>query len=143
MKVLHGKVSSGRGLGGKAKHYRVELHPNARSMRRAICENDRWLRKKGMGPIRSGYSDTQAMARYYGTHWERRNACIGVVYFHRDVFGAGVVAHEMTHAALYATAPGKFPFVFRKHHDERLAMAVHRLVRGFWRWYYRVNIETD
>ena len=46
-------------------------------------------------------------------------------------------------AALYATAPGKFPFVFRKHHDERLAMAVHRLVRGFWRWYYRVNIETD
>lgn len=143
MKVLVGKVSAGRGLGGKAKHYRVEVHPNAKSMRRAICANDRWLRKQQMGPVRSGYSDTQALARYFGSWWERRHACIGVVYFHRDTFGAGVVAHEMTHAALYSIMPRSCPFVFTQRMDERLAMAVHRLVRGFWRWYYRENIETD
>ena len=81
------------------------------------------------------------MARYYGSWWERRHKIVGTLFFHRGVFGAGVVAHECTHAARYFTAPSNVPFTFTAKMDEPLAMTCHLLVRRFWIWWYKRNPE--
>lgn len=138
MKPMIGRISCGRGLGGGTKYFRVEVHPDAKSMRRSICENDRWIRRR-IGPCAHGHARTAAMCRYYGSWWERRHNTVGTLYFHRNCFGAGVVAHECTHAALYFIKPHNEPFTFTRAMDERLAMQVHTLVRRFWRWWYSRN----
>jgi hypothetical protein len=79
-------------------------------------------------------------ARWYG-HWgviPREH--VGQVLFYKRFLGAGVVAHEMTHAALYDVAAhargGGYRLTARD--DERLASVAGELSRQFWcRWYRR------
>ncbi len=143
MRVRTTKLPVGRGSDGRTRYFRVEVHPDAESMRKAIRERTEWLTKRGPRASRRGFGQSLALAFYFGGWWSKRNAVIGHVYFNRDTFGPGVVAHEMTHAAMAFVSPGPPPFTFTSDLDERLAMSVHRLVRGFWKWYQRENMETD
>ncbi len=139
MSKMVGYISAGRARDGKTKYYRVELHDTIKEMRRAISADDRRVRKLGLGPVSGNNSRTLAKARHLGSRYERSHKSVGTVFFNREVFGAGVVAHEMTHAALYFVKPFNFPFVFKHEMDEKLATKVHQLVRRFWKWYYKRN----
>lgn len=137
------RLPVGRGADGRMRYYRVEVHADAASMRKALRDGAAWLRKQRLCEARTDFAGVSAMTCYFGSWWQQEHADIGCVYFHRGEFGHGVVAHEMTHAALSFISPGAGEFVFTNAMHERLALSVHRLVRGFWRWYYRENIETD
>lgn len=68
--------------------------------------------------------------------WRTGNCC-GVILFHRGRIGAGIVSHEMTHAALYHVAyRRKLDPLKSKHADEVLAYTQGWLTTQFWRWYY-------
>jgi len=68
----------------------------------------------------------------------RRDNCIGQVLFHAKFLGAGVTAHEMTHAALYAVAGRtKKGYELTEAQDEVLADVVGQMVGQFWRAWWR------
>ena len=63
---------------------------------------------------------------------------IGEIIFHEGFLGAGVVAHEMTHAALYSVCKrrnGGAKFHLTEKDDERLAFACGEMCRQFWTKY--------
>lgn len=63
-----------------------------------------------------------------------RRCFIGDVHFHRDALGAGIVAHEMLHAALHAGRAARLKL--RVGEDEETLCGVHqRLVSAFWMWW--------
>lgn len=85
----------------------------------------------------------EALAQYYeicGPKGKRRTSnCVGQVLFHREFMGARVVAHEMTHMALYAIAGRtKAGYTLTTRQDERMAACVGELCRQFyvayWKW---------
>lgn len=126
-----------RGSGRRGKpFYRVFIFDHVRTMRAFLAEQDRTnpeIRCRG------GWGRAMAAARYFGPHAISRspNQC-GVVVFHAGTMGGGVVSHEMAHAALYATHPGKsFPFTFPKRYDETLAWTIGDMVAQFWRAYWK------
>lgn len=67
-----------------------------------------------------------------------RSNCIGQVLFHQKFIGGGVVAHEMTHAALYCVASRtKKGYELTAAQDEVLARTVHALCRAFWNHWWK------
>lgn len=62
----------------------------------------------------------------------------GQVLFCKNTLGAGIVSHEMTHAALYwhHRNTKNFNPLENHKHDEALAWTQGHLVNQFWRRYY-------
>lgn len=79
------------------------------------------------------WSDTIAACRQRQVRYgDKDRRWHGVLCFFTGGFGAAVVAHEMTHAALYHHSRGLFPFKVTKKMDEQLAWTVGDLCRQFW-----------
>jgi hypothetical protein len=89
-----------------------------------------------------GYWEKTAAA---ATGWSHRRGASkqvrryrGNVCFHAGFIGVGVVAHEMTHSAMYFMRHKRWPVTIRgPHDDEKLAGLVGELVRQFWVWHNR------
>lgn len=94
---------------------------------------------KRAGDRAGNYSRTWGMCRCFKTAAKRRprRGQIGFVVLHRQQIGAGIVSHEMTHAALYYVGWEEFPVRISKRLDERLAWVQGYLVQQFWQWFYR------
>lgn len=93
------------------------------------------LKRRHAGDLRWEAQATRWYGRWRGIPRDH----VGQVLFHKRFLGAGVVAHEMTHAALYdvgAHGPrGSWRLAARD--DERLATVAGELSRQFWCRYYR------
>lgn len=67
----------------------------------------------------------------------KRLDCRGEVHVHRRSLGAGVVAHEMTHAANYFLEKDRRMKPGSKRWDEAHATSVGQMTRQFWASYFR------
>lgn len=65
---------------------------------------------------------------------DRRRCFIGDVHFYRDGVSAGVVAHEMLHAAVHLARAARLR-ALRQPDEEFLCIAHGRFVQGFWNWW--------
>lgn len=80
----------------------------------------------------------------------RDGNCVGEVLFHRAMCGAGIVSHEMTHAAAYwlttyrRVKPQYKPGISQLNGwDERQAYAIGRMTTQFYRAYYRLTDAVE
>lgn len=118
----------------KAAMYDYERALAAASRRRV---NGRLV---GIGPLRPGHFNFDAIThRHDGYHryrgrW-RRSRQIGQILFYDGASGSGVVAHEMTHAALYSFDGWRRRSPDRL--DEALAWRIGAMVSCYWREYYK------
>jgi hypothetical protein len=97
--------------------------------------------RKANGTVHSSFEAQATNSRRYALkagRWHKSDN-IGEIIFYRDFLGAGVVSHEMTHAALYwVTSKKNTDFGYRLDFkdDERLAEAVGQMCRQFWvKWF--------
>ncbi len=101
------------------------------------------------GPV-STYRVAEAAVHSWNIHrlssakWSRSEDT-GWIVFHRKRIGAGIVSHEMTHAALYYLMlwrPQLFRVIQRSRRaDEALAWVQGWLVTQFWREFFRRGME--
>lgn len=61
----------------------------------------------------------------------------GDIFFYKRALGSGIVAHEMTHAALYWFE--KRVGLINRKNEEELAWCLGSLVAQFWRKFYRLS----
>ena len=116
------------------RHYKCLVFGSPEALRAFLAEMDRQCPAIANA---SGWSDTLACARYFGK-FRTNGTQLGIVAFCKQHIGAGVVAHEMVHAAVYATRPGKsWGWKFPATYDEPLAWTVGDMVAQFYRWYWR------
>ena len=123
---------------GKPKQfYRLLVFGSPTVLRAFLREQDRlnpWLKSK------SGWRDTLGVARYFGIKTlPRKPKQVGIIGLCKQHIGAGVVSHEMVHAAMYATHPGKSVagFRFTRAYDEVLAWTVGDMTAQFYRWFWK------
>lgn len=65
---------------------------------------------------------------------ETPDPCVGLILFHEDRFGAGIVAHELTHAALFWYADRrKLPLAALDTDGEPLCLVTGELNHQFWK----------
>jgi len=78
-------------------------------------------------------------AEYRG---RKKTNCVGQVLFYKGQMGAGIVSHEMTHAAHYWL--GQRWNDYRSHYrDEKLAWVQGWLVSQFWRNFFRLGLDGN
>ena len=86
------------------------------------------------------YRDTRGGCTFWTPQPGKRVGCIVLPL---DYIGAGIVSHELTHAALYwisrRTALRAIAYEDRHRLDERLANTQGWLVTQFWRHWYRTD----
>jgi len=125
-------------------YFDVRIYDDRRKMLRALARNDHKL------GVRVDWSATDAVCRSFqfqrfrGRRW-RSLPILGVLFFNRQVLGAGIVAHEMAHAAVqWARRVGLSGHrVWNRRgttewvENERFAFAVGNLCAQFWTEYYR------
>jgi hypothetical protein len=124
----------------------VRIYPDEQRMRRALRRQDRWL------GTRRDWSRSEAVCTSFETQIQLRGRWtrtprLGVLFFHRRSLGAGLVAHEMTHAAVvWARRVGvSGRRVWHQRGDwegganERFADAVGNLCAHFWVAFYRAR----
>jgi hypothetical protein len=125
---------------GRPEYIRVLIFPDRTSMhafRRAQNAVSPGLRRIGRDRFEAQATVWIAVRKVKGRLRQMKNR--GQVLFHSGYLGAGVVAHEMTHIALYSVAQRRRGCTYRltKPMDERLATMVGYLCIGFWRNYWR------
>jgi len=126
-------------------YYQVVIHRDRKAMHAAHREEKRRdgepqaaFRKPKYEALAS-YNDYRL--RRHGRALKLRAPLRGYVRFHVGALGSGIVAHEMTHAALYWLWYDKRikPSPARTSTDERLATTVGEMVRQFWSGFYRLK----
>lgn len=128
----------------KDKFYNVLIFKTKRDMHVFKTEQRKVLAKNGYRLYRNN-NRFEAEASWWDSlelvkgRW-RKSKCVGQVIFHSKFFGAGVVAHEMCHAALYHVSAGRSKysnkFELTKRDDERLATVCGEMCRQFWNRYF-------
>ncbi len=125
-------------------YYRILIFPSKDAMyayERMLYSTTtrRGFKKRGPVRVRGTFNFTAITHRYDGYRrragkW-RRSLNLGQILFHDGGYGAGIVAHEMSHAALYSfngwrrRSPNRL--------DEALAWRIGFMVSEFWREYYK------
>lgn len=97
--------------------------------------------------VETGYAGGRTVGRLnflgQASYWGRPHGReVGQVLICADAIGAGVVAHEMCHAALYYTTLklGLKPSTLDKKADETLAWITGWLTSRFWVAFYRLKL---
>lgn len=119
---------------GQRPFYRAMIFRDVRVMRAFLYEQ---AERVELGK-RKGYYD---LALGCCTCWGNRSF-VGTVSLSITHTGAGIVSHEMTHAAMFylANRCRKFDPVNNPKHDERLAWTQGWLTSGFWRRFYALGL---
>lgn len=129
-------------------YYTAIVFRDADLMRQWWKRKARDLSFRTRGDTKRGDHTFEAQATWWKTfrlrksRWSR-GLCCGFIIFHRGRIGAGIVSHEMTHAALYHLAyEKKMDPLKSKRADELLAWTQGWLTSQFWTWYYKC-VEPD
>ena len=130
-----------RCVGKGSPTFCVRVFPDKRAMRAWVSTEN---------PLHPGqYAKSEASVHAYG-RWRlvhgltwQRQPDMGWIVFHVGHVGAGIVSHEMTHAALYYLQFWR-PQLHRRlqtsrQADEVLAWVQGWLVAQFWRKFYKAN----
>ena len=111
---------------GRWKHYvEVCVYRDVRSMRKALAVLRPHIK----------WNDTQACASFWNLKGLPRHR--GIVVFHKERIGSGIVAHEMTHAADFYVRGYRKMDPRSLDGQEALASSVGVLVNEFWSWYWK------
>jgi len=105
-------------------YYEVNIFPD----RKKMWDFCRVTTKEIGGRVPRGY---EALTQT----WVGGGLSLGRVLFHKRELGAGIVAHEMTHAAMWWAKRRRLR-PDRPRGEEHLAWAVGNLVSQFWKRFY-------
>jgi len=148
MKLRHGNIFSFRVLvhrrrpRKRSRHfYRMWIFPSPEAMYAFWTEQVRLGLRRSTGKL-----NFKAQATWWGAGaLPRHPNCVGQVIMVIDQVGAGLVSHEMTHAALYyLQGTMRRPAVDwrNKRLEEELAYLQGALTAGFWReWWKHKELE--
>lgn len=129
---------------GRRLYFEVRIYATKRGMQRAIRQSDRWL------GITSEWAQAEAVCRsfkhqrFVRGRWRTGPPC-GVLFLHRGRLGAGIVAHEIAHAAVQYARRVRLSGrrVWRSvggdeaQPNERFARITGDLNAQFWQHYYQ------
>jgi len=129
-----------RCVGKGSPYFSVHIFPDKQAMRA-------WASRQNPDKT-ARYGKSEASVHAYArsrlvSGWWQRQADTGWIVFHMGHMGAGIVSHEMTHAALYYLQFHR-PQLHRRLQtspkaDEVLAWVQGWLVAQFWRKFYKAN----
>ena len=117
------------------------LYATLSSMRRGIR---RVLDNPDIRELKNG-NDTCETSLAYAVQFnpDRKGEHYALLFFNKEHFGAGVVAHELTHLLLWAEEGNLRELAKRKRWSRRksdlheiIAVSMEQMTREFWNWYY-------
>lgn len=128
----------------KPHKYILKVFPNKKAMyafskRHKILDDEKF----------AALTASSIRQRQKNGKWEQDDKWLGFVLFDINDMGAGIVSHEMTHAALFALSrvkKAKIVKTWEESHDkdgnqigmhEELCSVVGDMVRQFWHKYYK------
>jgi hypothetical protein len=126
----------------KDRYYDVLVFKSKRDMHAYWVERKQTIAyRKGGGPGAANFEAQVTWSKrttLKNSRW-RRHPCCGEVLFHTKRIGAGIVSHEMTHAAAFHLAwdRGLDPHPDNKVAHEKLCIVQGNLVAQFYRLYWR------